>query len=263
METYARHPLPHIKTPTRISAVRGNISSYLDSHHCPNVIVHNNNKNRSKNGSATASASAKLYSKRANSILGCALSHIYTLEKVIEVEETFVDNNNRQSANWYLVCEDDATGNFTELSNLLQERHKSHYSKRINAINLYSPKPSFKYGFFHDDHDENKNSTLSVKTSFRKFFHWDKAIGFGTRTTAYLITGDGAKWMLNHLKKWNETTYQHLCHNYDHNHKNYNIEPVDIALAKCPEGWIHALSYKGGDKVTGGFHPRKFDSLLH
>lgn len=78
--------------------------------------------------------------------------------------------------NWHLICEDDATGKFTLLSDMLKHVEINYGMPSIHLINLYTP-----------------------RKSVRKY----ASRGFGTRLTAYLVTPTGARLALKTLTKAN------------------------------------------------------------
>jgi len=87
-------------------------------------------------------------------MLGAALGHLSVLNHIMQLDPN----------KWYLVCEDDASGRFSDLPALLQKTTRQRLlMPEINVINLYT--------------------------------HWHVPYGMGTRTTAYLVTPDGARWM--------------------------------------------------------------------
>lgn len=83
---------------------------------------------------------------------GAYLSHMKALKNIAKYSGN----------DWHLICEDDATGNFSMLPNMLKGVKKRPALPSIQLINLYSPK----------------------KIDGR---------GLGTRLTAYLVTPRGAR----------------------------------------------------------------------
>ena len=94
-------------------------------------------------------------------MLGCALAHLQVLTHISRLDPE----------QWYLVCEDDATGRFSDLPALLRatRRRRGGWLPDINTINLYTP--------------------------------WPLPFGMGTMATAYLVTPEGATWMARVLER--------------------------------------------------------------
>ena len=118
--------------------------------------------------------------------LGCSLSHLKVLDKI-----------SKKPWGWYLVCEDDCSGNFRLIEKKVRTIIRLH--PFIMHINLFSPikytnvkklvhrKPRMKTEPDKDQLETNvaKKSPLSRLLPITP--------GTGTRTTAYLITPLGAK----------------------------------------------------------------------
>lgn len=94
--------------------------------------------------------------------LGCALSHIEVMKKI-----------SKKSFGWYLVCEDDCTGDFKAIERKV--RCITSWHPFLHFINLFNPR------------------TKNIR------------MGTGSRTTAYLVTPLGAgisyKIIENNLQK--------------------------------------------------------------
>mmetsp|Transcript_44724 Transcript_44724/g.136463 ORF Transcript_44724/g.136463 Transcript_44724/m.136463 type:complete len:349 (-) Transcript_44724:166-1212(-) len=225
-------------------------------------------------------------SKYENGIVGCALSHVKALRRIarrrggLEID-TDGGRNSSGSTNlperrrWHLVCEDDATGNFTALADLLRKKHIP--SERTVAINLFSPKFSFKYevsasiarlryrtnNMLHvsGDHDQatvgDSYPSASLMTT-----HDVPAPGFGTRMTAYLVTIEGARWMLSVLSNLEETALEVMKGSSKGNRTKIgdhpaDLIPVDVTMARSIGSFWKAASYRGGKDsyVTGQIRP--------
>lgn len=94
-------------------------------------------------------------------VLGCALAHLRVLTHILRLDPK----------RWYLVCEDDATGRFSDLPALLRAtpRRRGGWLPDITTINLYTP--------------------------------WPLPYGMGTGNVAYLVTPEGAMWMTRVLER--------------------------------------------------------------
>jgi hypothetical protein len=91
---------------------------------------------------------------------GNYISHMRVLRRV----------GKKRGTDWHLICEDDATGDFDNLEQYLCGVRQHSCMPNVIAINLFSPK-------------------LNVFGA-----------GFGTRTTAYLVTPAGARLLHSELK---------------------------------------------------------------
>jgi len=118
--------------------------------------------------------------------LGCSLGHARVLQHVSRLDPH----------KWYLVCEDDASGNFSALPGLLQSTvQRRSFLPDINVINLHS--------------------------------RWLLFYGLGTGAVAYLVTQAGAQWMLQVIHAsllttphdvalaWSVTGLLHAVHYHD------------------------------------------------
>lgn len=113
----------------------------------------------------------KLKTKLNRGQYGCALSHILLLEKISKLEE-----------GWYIVCEDDAMGDFSKIEKKIE------YSLEINPYTNII----------------NFNSYKSLIS-----------LGFSTRTTCYAVTPSAAKLASQIMKEKIENYPCDIAISYD------------------------------------------------
>ena len=105
---------------------------------------------------------------------GCSLAHLKILKHI----------STKKKKGWYLICEDDCTGNFSIIPKKL---NFVNYLPFINAVNL--------------------GGLIEVKEIFEKIninigsYNVPFPFGFGVNLHGYLVTPEGANKMYNIIKK--------------------------------------------------------------